>query len=249
MKHSALFLAAAFTLLAPAALRADALADLRAKLAALKPAGAFAARIEIRSTGTNDDEGTASRDEKSASIDALQDAAGVHLIWSAAQIEMARKENAEQARHPDAPKSGGMAELSAMHAAALLDAAPGLLLQLEGATLVDSHPENYQGKPATLITLTPRNSLSEKDKKRVKKYEATLKIWVDGQGWPLALESKVHIKASMFLISFTADNSATESFAHSADRLYVTVKSEDSSGSGLGQHGGSHATTKVTPQG
>ncbi len=249
MKQTAFLLVLSFALLASAALRADALADLRAKLSALKPAGAFAARIEIRSTGSNDDEGTASRNEKSASIDALQDAAGIHLAWSAAQIEMARRENAEQQRHPDAPKSGGLAELSATSAAALLDAAPGLLLRLEGATLVDSHAENYQGKPATLIVVTPRNTLSEKDRKRIKKYETSMKIWLDAQGWPLAAESKVHLKASMYLISFTADHSATESFAHTADRLYFIARTEENSGAGLGQKGGDRVVTKVTPLG
>lgn len=249
MKHIALFLATAFSLLSPAALRADALTDLRAKLAGLKPAGSFSARIDIRSSGTNDDEGTATHDERVAVIDATLDTAGIRLQWNSAELEKARRERAEQARNPDSPKSGGLAELSAMNAAALLDRAPSLLLRLEGATLIESRADTYQGKPVTLLILTPRNSLSAKDKKRIKKYEDTLKLWVDAQGWPLGLQSKTHLKASMFLISITDDNNESEVFAHTADRLYVVTETEDSSGSWLGQHGGNHKTTKVTPQG
>ena len=249
MKRFATCLAALLALSTPAALRADALADLRTKLAALKPAGAFAARIDIRSTSTKGDEDDASRIERTAAIAAIQDGAGIRLQWSASAIAAARRGKTEQERNPEARQSGGLAELSAISASALLDAAPVLLLRLEGAALVETRPDHYQGRPALLILVIPRNPMSEKDRKRVKKYVATLKIWVDDQGWPLAMEEKIRVRYSFMFIGVTLDNSTTEVYVHTVDRLYVTEKKEENLVAGLGQKGGTRATLNVTPQG
>jgi hypothetical protein len=248
MQRTRFVLAVALVLCAPAAPRADALADLRARLAALKPAGPFAARIDIRSTGTKGDEGDASRVERAAAVDVVQDDAGLRLQWNAAEIATARSGKIAQERNPEAAKTGGLAELSAISAAELLDAAPALLLRLEGAVLLETRPESYKGAPATLFSLSLRNPTSVKDRKRMKLYEAGLKLWLDAEGWPLGMEERIRVRYSFMFIGVNIDNTVAETYARTADRLYVTLRTEDNAVSGLGQKGGTRSTLRITPR-
>src|SRR6185369_1227524 len=241
-------IAMALALGTPVGAGADPLAALRARLAALRPAGPFAARIDIRSTGTKGDEDDASRVEKAASVDAVQDGAGIRLQWNAAEIATARRGMIAAERNPEAKKAGGLAELGTLEVAALLDAGPDLLLRLEGAALLESGSENYQGRPATRYTLAMPNTASAKDRKRMKKYDAQLRLWVDAQGWPLAIEEKIHVRYSFMFIGVNLDNTLVQAYTHTEDRLYVTAKTAENSVSGLGQKGGTRSTFKVTPR-
>lgn len=228
-------------------MHADPLGDLRGTLQPVAPQGALAARVEVRTTSTNDDEGTATTAEKTATVDATLDASALRLAWPAAELERARRLAAEDRRNPDAPSSGGLAELGAEEAADLLDAAPGLLADLEGATLTEARAESWQGTPTRLLVITPRSPLSDKDKKRVKTFEDTLRIWVGTDGWPLALERTTHVKARVMLMGFTSDSSTKSTFGRAAGRLYVRSTTREGTGEGMGQKGGSRTTITVTP--
>jgi hypothetical protein len=225
---------------------ADTLADLRLRLQAIKPTTPLTAHIELRSSMLEDNDGDPLKTERNATIEAVHDTNGIHLSWPSALLEKTQQQEASSQRNPDAPKLGVLAPIDANVAVGLLDAAPDLLLALEGATLVESKADPFQGKPATLLTLKLRPSLTKKDKKRIKKYDYSAKLWLDTDGWPLAMESQEHAKASMMLISFITDTKEKRIYGHSTERLFVTNGSHDLTFEGFGQKTEEHATTTVT---
>ncbi len=237
------------SLTALAAAAGDPLADLRARLQSLKAAAPFAARIEIRESSRNDDEGARSDQEKTASVEARHDAGGVQLRWDRAAIEKARRDAAAAERDPDAAKHGGLAGLNADAALDLLDRAPKLLLDLEEATLIGSRADEYGGRPATRLTISPRVAMSRRQRKHVKKLDATLTLWLDGEGWPLAAEWVTHLKGSFMLVGFAVDDDEKTIFARAADRLYAASVVREGSGSGFGQQGRDRKTVTLTPLG
>ncbi len=225
----------------------DPLDELRQTLRSAAPDGALTARVDIRSTSVNDDEGDSSAEERTATLEATLDTAGLRLSWPAAELERGRRLAAERRRNPEAPTAGGLAELDAMAAADLLDAAPGLLVTLDGATLTGSRADTWQGQPARLLDIAPAQAMSEKDRKRVKELDDTLRIWVGGDGWPLALERTTHVKAKFMLMSFVSDSATNTTYGRAGGRLYCATTRRDDSGEGMGQKGGTRATTTVTP--
>jgi len=234
---------------ATASLAGDPVAELRTKLQGLKPSGTFSARIEVKETGKQDDEGTAQETVESVAVEASDGEAGLRISWTPAQLAQARREALLRARNPDAPKSGGLATLDAEEAHGLLDAAEPLLQLLEGATLVEARDDKFRGQPARLLVLTPRDAMSEKDRKRIKQHEDKLKLWLDAEGWPLGYERTVHIKASFMLMSFTADNNNSTQFGRTGDRLWVQSRATSSSGAGMGQKGTTRRSVTVTALG
>jgi len=226
---------------------ADTLADLRARLQTIKPTSPLTARIELRSNRVEEDDGAPLKTERTATIEAVHDTNGIHLTWTSALLEKAQQQEANSQRNPDAPKLGVLAPFDANVAMDLLDAARDLLLVLEGATLVETKVEQFQNKPATLLTLKLRPSLTKKDKKRIKKYDYSAKLWLDTEGWPVALESQEHSKASMMLISFISDVKEKHIYGRSTERLFITNSSHDLVFEGFGQKTEEHATTTVTP--
>lgn len=243
MRFSSIVVLAAAT----ASLAGDPLADLRTKLQGLKPAGTFTARIEVKETGRQDDEGTAQERVESASVEASDGEAGLRINWTPAQLAQARQDAQQRARNPDAAKGGGLASLSAEEAHGLLDAAEPLLTEIEGGTLVEIRDDRYRGAPARLLVITPRSTLSQKDRKRVKQLDDRIKIWVDAEGWPLGYEHTTHVKVSFMLMSFTADTGDTTQLARTGDRLWVQSRVTTSAGSGMGQKGSQRRAFTVTP--
>jgi hypothetical protein len=221
------------------------LADLRVRLQAIKPTTPLTARIELRSNRLEGDDDDQVRTERNASIEAVHDTSGIHLNRSSALLEKTQQQKANSQRNPDAPKLGVLAPFDANVALDLLDAAPDLQLVLEGATLIESKADQFQNKAATLLTLKLQPSIAKKDKKRIKKFEYSAKLWLDSEGWPVAMESLEHSKGSMMLISFIADIKERRMYGHSMERLFVTTSSHDGTFEGFGQKTEEHATTTV----
>ena len=170
------------------------------------------------------------------------------LIWSPDQIRQSRKAAWEETANPDAPKSD-LATLKALDAAQalnLLDAADSLRRSLEKAVVREDKRESYQGKPARLLVLRIELGLDEEGRKALKSSEAVLKVWLDSDGIPLAMERDVQAKFSKFLIGFQVHEHETREYQRAAGRLAVKHSSHDSSGSGLGHSDEVHSTTTVT---
>ncbi len=235
-------------LAAPALLCADGLTDLRATLQKMQSDQPLRARVEIRTRRLG---GESDKQKQSQAISAVlveSGPQGLILSWSPEQIKQSRKAAWAETANPDAPKSdlATLKALAAGEALNLLDAADPLRRGLEKAVLQEDRRDTYQGKPVRLLVIKVELGLDEEERKALKSSEAILKLWLDGDGVPLAMERDVQARFSKFLIGFRVHEHETREFQRAGGRLVVTRASKDSSGSGLGHSDESHTTTAVT---
>jgi hypothetical protein len=237
-----------FQLTLPALVLADGLTDVCATLQKLQSDQPLRARVEIkirRSGGENDKQ---KKSLATSTVIVESGPQGLTLSWSPEQIKQSRKLAWAERVNPDAPKSdlATLKALAAGEALNLLDAADPLRRALEKAVLQEDKRENYQGKPARLLVLKVDLGLDEEERKALKSSEAILKLWLDGDGVPLAMERDIQARFSKFLIGFRVHEHETREFQRASGKLVVTRASKDSSGSGLGHSDETHTITSVT---
>jgi len=143
-------------------------------------------------------------------------------------------------------KRGADHSVSAIEAAELTNFAPALLKLLEGATLRSTKPAQVNGRPGTLFEIVPVREKDEDGDKWVKKYVDVMLLWVDNTGFPVAARRTKELKARVVVIGFEVKEKDELQFAHVADRLLVTKRTTDSSGSGMGQTESGTKTIAVT---
>ena len=237
-----------FLLLAALPCVADGLADLRGTLARLQGGEAIRATADIQNWSQNG-EGKKARAKQSQSTVQLEDGPnGLRLGWTSSQIQGARKESQLKATDPEAatPNLDSLSALNGLGATAFLRQSDHLLQQLEGSTVLEDKPDTCQGKPARLVIFKLDPALGAEEKSMIKDRKETLKVWLDGSGVPLATEYVIAIKASKFLISFTANNRQASKLAVLGNRLVVQNETKESSGSGMGFSNTSKKVTALT---
>ena len=237
-----------FLVTAPALLFADGLADVRATLQKLQSDQPLRARVEINTRRLGGESDKQKQSQATSSLIVESGPQGLTLSWSPEQIKQSRKAAWTQTANPDAPKSdlATLKALAAGEALNLLDAADPLRRGLEKAVLQEERRDTYQGKPVRLLVIKVDLRLDEEERKALKSSEAILKLWLDGEGVPLAMERDIQARFSKFLIGFRVHEHETREFQRAGGRLVVTRASKDSSGSGFGHSDESHTTTTVT---
>lgn len=234
-----------FLLLATLPCSADVLADLRGTLLKLQGTEAIHAKADIQNW-SQDGEGKKARVTQTHNTVQLEDGPnGLRLGWTSAQIQEARKEAQLKAANPDAetPNLDSLSALTGLSATAYLSQSDHLLQQLKTATMLEDKPDSYQGNPARLVVFKLDPAVGADEKSMVKDRKETLKVWLDGHGVPMATEHAVAIKASKFLLSFTANNHQTRKLVVRGNRLVVSNETQENNGSGMGF---SNTTKKVT---
>lgn len=149
----------------------------------------------------------------------------------------------------DDNKRGADHSVTAAEAAELLNFAPALLRMLEGATVRKSTPTTVNGRPATLLELGLQRKKDRDGDKWVKSYEDVLLLWLDGNGLPVAARRTRHIKARVVVVGFELNEKDDLQFQRGSDRLLVTRRTTESSGSGLGQSEKGKKTITLTVNG
>ena len=237
-----------FLLAAPALLFADGLTDVRATLQKLQSDQPLRARVEIKTRRSGGESDKQKQSQAISTVIVESGPQGLTLSWSPEQIKQSRKAAWAQTADPDAPKSdlATLKALAAGDALNLLDAADPLRRGLEKAVLQEDKRDSYQGKPMRLLVIKVDLGLDEEERKALKSSEAVLKLWLDADGVPLAMERDIRAKFSKFLVGFRVYDHETREFQRAGGRLVVTRSSKDSSGSGLGHSDESHITTTVT---
>jgi hypothetical protein len=239
-----LFLLLAF----PTLLVADGLTDVRATLQKLQSDQPLRARVEIKTRQSGGESDKQKQSQAISTVIVESGPQGLTLSWSPDQIKQSRKAAWAERANPDAPKTdlATLKALAAGDALNLLDAADPLRRGLEKAVLQEDKRDNYQGKPARLLIVKVDLGLDEEERKALKSSDAILKLWLDWEGVPLAMERDIQAKFSKFLIGFRVHEHETREFQRAGGRLVVTRASKDSSGSGLGHSDEIHTATTVT---
>jgi hypothetical protein len=227
-----------FLLLPCVIVRADSQSELKAALARLNGREPVQARVDFQLSSRSGDAKQPVVEEAAVTARVEAGPTGLRISWSPEQIQAAAQEAKAPEAETKAPIRRAMAALTATTLHDYLNGSAELLHTLEQAQLVDEKTESWQGQPARLLTfkLTPR--IGEKDRKYIKELVATAKIWVGGNGVPLAAESRMHLKGrAMLVISFESAEMEEFRFAQAGDRLVVIRHVKENSGSGGGESG------------
>lgn len=235
-------------LAAPTLLYADGLGDVREALKKLQSDQLLRARVEIKSRHSGGESGRQKESQTVSTVIVENGPEGLKLSWSPDQIRQSRKAAWDEVTNPDKPRSdlATLKTLEPAQALTLLDAADGLRRALEKSELREDKRENYQGKPARVVVFRIDLGLNEEERKALKSSEAYLKLWLDDEGVPLAMERDVQAKFSRFLIGFRIHEHDTRTYQRAGGRLVVTRSTHETSGAGLGHTEEVHATTNVT---
>jgi hypothetical protein len=220
-------------------LRADSGSELKSTLARLTGREPVKARVEL-DISSGDTDAVKPAGAIGTVTAAVEDGPeGMKILWNRAVMTTADEEHRAQIRNPEAktPTRRAMDGLSASRLSDYLDAAPELLRTLDEAVFVEEKAETWEGQPARLLAfkLTPR--MDERTRKMIKELDATVRIWIGADGFPLAAERRMQLKGRAYLvISFESTESEEFHFKHIGDRLVVVRHVKESSGSGGGQN-------------
>ncbi len=235
---------AAVLVAAPLASQADTLSELRAQLA--KPAlSPLKATIEVKSLSRNGEGKDLEESVGEAAVQVEDGPQGLRVAFARELLQKAEAEEQAKAADPKSktPASSGMGRLSPASLRELLNPAARLSRLLDRAKLKGEKADSWQGKPATLLSFElekPRMSGQFAD--AVKKYAATLELWVGPQGLPLAAKTRESVSGRAFLVfSFEQQSEDEHHYGLQADRL-VLLKSE-SRNQGSGTVGKNEART------
>lgn len=217
-----------------AALRADGLTDLRTalqKMQATQPVQASATCQSWSRSGKGGKEKITQGEAKARLSDG---SGGLQLEWDKAELD--RIESAKKAKNSG--PGAALELLDGERAKRLLDAAPDLLEDLKGAALLEDRQDTWNGHPARLIQVKFDDSdMDAEDRKHLKTFTHTMKVWMGADGAPLASLEQVDLKGSFFLISFESHSTIHRTFVRAGDRLVVVHSESEESGSGAGQTG------------
>ncbi|MEO6801474.1 MAG: hypothetical protein ABI178_16170 [Rhodanobacter sp.] len=234
------------TLVLPALARADAVSDLRTTLGRLQATQALAATLQVSSTVKSDDDKT-THAKLQLRLSSGKD--GLSLGFSPDLLQRASHEAAANGKNKDAPIpiEDLLGKLSPVSVQPMVDFAPVLLHQLDGATLAGQRDEVHDGQPTHVLVFDVPLPPSASKQMTIKHYIGQIKVWLGNDGVPVAVQNAVSVKGRKLLISIEIDNTTDYRLAVLGTRLVVLSRRAEESHSFFG-HGGSSVTeAMLTP--
>ncbi|MES2297705.1 MAG: hypothetical protein V4582_11720 [Pseudomonadota bacterium] len=226
-------------LLASNGARADGTADLKNALLRLRSGTPLKASMEVKTWHRVGEGKDALETSGQANVTLDDGAQGVQVTYSREFIARLEGEDEAVARDPNArtPATSAARELGAAELRPMLSAAAGLMQLLEKALPAGERIDSYKGKPARLLSYTlPISTLRERDRKYVKHFEATLNIWIDQDGTPLASRLREAISGRAFVVvGFEANNEEQRVYEVRGERLLAVRSDSVSTSAGAGE--------------
>ncbi|TDK67232.1 hypothetical protein [Sapientia aquatica] len=223
----------------PAISFADGLSDLKAALTRAQSATPIKATVDVKTWSKTGEGKELEEINGNAAIQIEENPRGLQLQFNHDLLAKLSTEERAQERDPKTktPTIAAAGELSSKEINHMTNAAAYILHKLEKATLKAERAEQWNGKPARVLSFDySQDKISEKDRKYVKKFDGTFDIWISPEGIPLASRSRINVSGSaMIVISFASTNEETEVYSLVGDRLVTSRKENKSSGSGMGE--------------
>jgi hypothetical protein len=231
---------------------ADGLSDLKTSLASLQGSTSLKAGIEVKTNGRRGEGKSLEETTGQASLSIENNARGLHVSYSKDTLTLL--DNEERAKEKDPKKkTPTLTAMSLVNTAALrqmASSASQLSRSIENATFKGEKLDSFNGKPARLLNFEISiDKLDPKEREAVKKYEATLDVWVAADGTPLASKSHQHrsIRA-MLVISMEIIDDVELVYGVIGDRLVTLKKDSKNSGAGMGEKGDTKTVTTLQIQ-
>jgi len=229
-------------------LRADALADLKGKLAKLKGSEPLRVSVERENWSRNGDEKKPVVTQGKATAWVEESPQGLKLFWSRDQIQQAAQEAKAKDADPEktTPTRDVMSSLNTLGFEDYFNSAESVLQDLDQATLIEDKSDTLDGKPARLLSFKVEPRMGQRERKYIKELEATAKVWIDAEGFPVAAQKSIKVKGRAFVvISFKSEQKDEFRFTRIGNRLVTIRHQHESSGSGGGESGQTKQTTTL----
>lgn len=227
---------------------ADPLSDLRAVLHRYPANAPFAASASLQVQG--DSQGVAGARAGSAKFEVEIGAAGLVIRVRPAALSAAESEAENKKRNPEnvTPTRTAMAAVTIFNVVDALDVAAMLLNDLDGATLIQHTPSTHAGKPATLLRIQVKSTLAGTSSRFVNVPKIELRVWIDGNGIPVAAERDSNYSASFLFVKAGNERKERWEIAVAGDRLYASRNDEDNRAAALGKSVVSARSVKYVPK-
>lgn len=229
---------------------ADGLTDLRATLATLNGSAPIKARLSVQKSSKNGDSDAPKAMSAQAAVTAIAGPSGMQISYDAATLAKVEAEANQRSSDAEAttPLADLLRDITPTQVNAMLSFAGPLLRRLEQATLKTDATDTLEGNPARLLTFDVPLNVSKKDRESMKEYTGTMKVWLDAEGMPLAIDQQQVFSGRRMLISFKGSNSETASLRREGERLVMVKQKRGQTFSGFGQTSDSSTTTTLTIQ-
>ena len=235
---------AAVFLFAAASARADALADLKHTLSALRGTAPLAASYDERHT--NKAEGRFFTQNLNVHSVAEVRAAdgGVTVTLSRAAVERLRAERTAEHRDDDGREKAG--DVAAGSVAELLDFAPSMQAMLAHAVLLGERDAALGQTPARLLLFKVPPERSRVTDIKVETKGDDLSIWLGRDGVPLAAEKKASFSVGFLFLKAGGTSTDKWTFVRRDDRLVVVYHEHTTSAGGMGESSKGTETQSIT---
>lgn len=221
--------------------QADGLVDLKAALVRLQGQAPLKASVEAK-TWSRQGEGKELQETNGLASVLVDDGArGLQVLYSKEMLS--RLEVEEQAKEKNSkaktPTLSAFKEFSSTELRPMISASSNMLRALEKHVFKSEKIENYNGKPARLLSFDfPLEKLPEDARKYVKKFDGSLDIWIAADGTPLASRSTQNMSGRAFVVVSFENKVESESvYTQLGDRLLTVRKETKNSSSGMGEKG------------
>jgi len=208
-------------------LQAGSLEDLRAALNRMQGGGTLRGAYSVNTWSRAGKGKDVEESTRTASVWVEEDPSGLQFHWDRALLKRAEEEAqvAKGSRKPDTPT----VDLSAVNASEIHSAvnfAPKLARLLATGLLKQERPDTCQGKPARLLEIQLAWPDSDEKEKNPKEGTYLAKVWLGGDGLPLAATLTRTLKASKLFITVDMNSTEELTFSPLANRLPVLRREE-----------------------
>ena len=230
----------------PALARADAVSDLRTTLGRLQATQPLAATLNVSSTVKSEDDGTT---HAQLQVHVASGKDGLTMGFSPDLLQRAAREAAVNATNKDAPTpiEDLLGKLSPVSVQPMVDFAPVLLRQLDGATLASQSDEVHGGEPTHLLVFDVPLPASASKQMTIKHYTGQIKVWLGADGVPVAAQNAMQVKGRKLLISIEFGNTTDYAMNVVGTRLVVVSRRSEETHSVFGKAGRSVTDVVLTP--
>ena len=221
--------------------KADGLADLKAALVRLQGQAPLKASIEAK-TWSRQGEGKEMEETNGLASVTIDDGTrGLQVLYSKDMLSRLELEEHLKEKNPKSktPTLSAVKEFNSTELRPMISASGSMLRTLEKHVLKSEKTENYNGKPARLLSFDfSIEKLPEEARKYVKKFEGSLDIWIAADGTPLASRAVQNMSGRAFVVvSFESRNEIESVYNQVGDRLLTVRKETKNSSSGMGDKG------------
>jgi len=233
-----------------ASARADTVADMRSAISQLRATRPIHASIEVQRSRKNEGRFANQQFTGSASLDVVEDEAGLRITFPRAILERADRESREHTSDPrkTMPTRAAINDTQPTEVADAVDFAGPFLRLLETATKVSETRGTRDGRSVRVVVLklTPKLPPEATSIFSVKFTEDRMTVWLGDDNVPLAAERVQRGTAGFMFIKGSMMNRSSWTFTHYGDRLVVLRDDSLYSGSGFGQKGEGRSVQVLT---